>query len=88
MIVPTWILAVATSILALSGPVALFAWLGARRSDRERRQREERDQSGERILERARGEFAPKSWATGTAFWGVAAVIVALLAWATREKGD
>jgi hypothetical protein len=58
----TWILAGATSLLALSGPVALFAWLNARRADRDRRQLEREEQAAERILELARKEFAPRDW--------------------------
>ena len=57
MLVATWVLAVATAILALSGPVALFAWLSARRQDRERRQREHEEEARERILKTARDEF-------------------------------
>ena len=58
MLVATWILAVATAILALSGPVALFAWLSARRQDRERQQRQRELEAEGRILQSARQEFA------------------------------
>jgi hypothetical protein len=62
MLVATWILAIASAILAISGPVALFAWLSARRQDRDRRQREHDEEARERILKSARDEFVPKNW--------------------------
>jgi len=87
VLVATWVLAVATSILALSGPVALFAWLAARRSDRAQRKREQDAQMEERILKRAKDEFAPRSWVTDAAGWGVAALaLVALIGWGNRQN--
>jgi hypothetical protein len=86
MLVATWVLAVATAILALSGPVALFAWLSARRQDRERRQREHEEEARERILKTARDEFVPKGWVSGGAFLGVIAAILALLSWLDGKK--
>ena len=87
MLVATWVLALATSILALSGPVALFAWLSARRSDRARREQEQGAQMEERILKRAKDEFAPRSWATDAAGWGVAALaLIALIGWGNRQN--
>jgi hypothetical protein len=89
VLVATWVLAVATSILALSGPVALFAWLSARRSDRVRREQEQDAQMEERILKRAKDEFAPRSWATDAAGWGVAALaLVALIGWGNRQNSS
>jgi hypothetical protein len=83
----TWVLAVATAILALSGPVALFAWLSARRSDRVQRKQGQDAQMEERILKRAKDEFAPRSWATDTAGWGVLALVaVALIGWGNRQN--
>ena len=86
MLVATWVLAVATAILALSGPVALLAWLGARRSDRERRQREHEGHEADRILQTARGEFLSKSTAGG---WVALGALAGVLAWATwSERKD
>lgn len=87
MLVATWVLAVATSILAFSGPVALFAWLTARRSDRAQRKQEQDAQMEERIIKRAKDEFAPKSWATDTAAWAVAGLaLLALIGWGNRQN--
>lgn len=58
MLVATWVLAIATAVLALSGPVALFAWLSARKQDQERRRREQEQERENRILQSARLEFA------------------------------
>ena len=86
MLVATWILAVATAVLALSGPVALFAWLSARRQDRDRRQREHEEEARERILKTARDEFVPKSWVSGGAVLGGIAAILALVNWLDGKK--
>jgi hypothetical protein len=86
---PTWILAIATSILAISGPIALFAWLSARRQDRERRQQDrerqqqQRDEEArERILKSARDEFVPKGWLGVGAVLGI---VVAAIAWSDKN---
>lgn len=82
MLVATWILAIATAVLALSGPVALFAWLAARRQDRERRQREHEEASREAVLKNARDEFVPKTWVALGAVIGVISVGL----WASRDR--
>jgi hypothetical protein len=83
MLVATWILAVATAILAVSGPVALLVWLNARRSDRERRQREREDEAKDRILRSVRDEFVPKTWVGGTV---AVTILASLLAWSTWSE--
>lgn len=80
VLVATWVLAIATAILAVSGPVALLVWLSARRADRERRQREREDESKDRILRSVRDEFVPKTWVAGTV---VATILTSLLAWSS-----
>lgn len=85
MIAATWVLAVATSILAVSGPIALFAWISARRADREQRKRDQQVRMEDRIIKRAKEEFAPRSWGTDLAGWGVLGLaVVALIGWANR----
>jgi len=100
MLAAAWILAVATAILALSGPVALFAWLSARRQDGERRQREREREAESRTLQSARLEFATvegirkefvtKDGARSTAggWVGLAVAVAALgfLAWRSEKN--
>jgi type II secretory pathway pseudopilin PulG len=88
VITATWTLAIATIVLAISGPVALFAWFNTRRTDRAQHKREESTQAEERMLERARKEFAPKSWGSGAAQAAFVVVcLVALGLWANRNQG-
>jgi hypothetical protein len=61
MLIATWILAIATAVLALSGPVALFAWLTARRQDKERRQREREQEARDGVLRDAAERFMTKA---------------------------
>lgn len=86
VLVATWILAIATAILALSGPVALFAWLSARRQDRERRQRERDEEARAGILKSARDEFVPKTWVGGGLVLSVIGFLLAWGAWSERKK--
>ena len=86
VLVATWILAIATAILAVSGPVALVAWLGARRQDRDRRQRERNEEARERILKSARDEFVPKNWLGGGAVLGALALLIAWGTWNDRKQ--
>ena len=81
----TWILAVATAILAVSGPVALLVWLNARRADRDRRQREREDESRDRILRSVREEFVPKTWVGGTVVFGILGFLLAWSSWNERK---
>jgi hypothetical protein len=80
MLIATWILAVATAVLALSGPVALFAWLSARRQDRDRRQREREDEARQHTLRDA-AESASKQYATKDALALSALVLAVFTAW-------
>lgn len=82
-------LAVATSILAISGPVALFAWLSARRNDRAQQKRELDAQTEERIIKRAKEEFAPRSWATDAAGFAVIGLaLIALVGWGRKNNAN
>lgn len=89
MLIATWVLAGFTGLLAISGPVALAVWLGARRSDRERRAREHERELEERIIARAersvadaKRELVPKETATSI---GVFALLGALAIWGVRQ---
>jgi hypothetical protein len=86
VLVATWILAVASAILAISGPVALVAWLGARKQDRDRRDRERQDEERDRILKQAREEFVPKNWVAGSVVLGTLAGLIAWSSWSDRKK--
>lgn len=88
MLVATWVLAIATSVLALSGPVALFAWLGARRRDREQAQRDRDTQAAGEILRTARGEFLSKSSAGAYTFVLSAAAFIGWLIWSDQRGQD
>jgi hypothetical protein len=85
MLVATWILAVATALLAVSGPIALLVWLNARRADRERRQREREDESRDRILRSVRDEFVPKTWVGGTVVFAILGCLLAWSSWSDRK---
>jgi hypothetical protein len=78
MLIAAWILAIATSILAVSGSETFLAWLSSRRADRDRRDREREEEARDRILKNARDEFVPKSWVRGAL---VATVLAGLMAW-------
>jgi hypothetical protein len=77
MLIAAWILAIATSILAVSGPLV---WLSRRRADRDQREREREEEARDRILSSARNEFVPKNWVGGGL---VAATLAALMAWSS-----
>jgi hypothetical protein len=80
MLVATWILAVATALLAVSGPIALLVWLNARRADRERE-----DESRDRILRSVRDEFVPKTWVGGTVVFAILGCLLAWSSWSDRK---
>jgi hypothetical protein len=93
VLIAAWVLAAATAVLAVSGPVALFVWLGARRSDRERRARDHERELEERILAKtkteldaARGTLVPKEWIGSTAAVSAIAGLVALAVWNDRKN--
>ncbi len=86
MLAATWVLAVATSVLALGIPVAFATWLGIRRTDRVRQQREHEDEFQERILERARKEFVASDRATGFVALAVVATILGWVMWSDRKQ--
>jgi hypothetical protein len=84
--VATWVLAVATSLLALSGPVAVIVWMNARKQDRERRQREHETETEERLLAKVRSEYVSKSSTAGAAVLGVLAAVAAIAMWSDRKQ--
>lgn len=86
VLIATWILAIATAILAISGPIALAAWLGARRQDRDRRERERQGEERDRVLKSARDEFVPKTWVTGGVLLSILGFLFAWSAWTDRNK--
>jgi flagellar basal body-associated protein FliL len=86
MLIATWILAIATAILALSGPVALFAWLSARKQDKERRQRERDDEAREQMLKQVKEKFVSRDTANSVAAVSVIAAVLGMLAWFDSRK--
>jgi type II secretory pathway pseudopilin PulG len=93
MLVALWITAIATAILAISGPVALAVWITSRRADRERRQRERDEQAAERILRNARDELksatdelVPKSWLAGITIVAVIGTLIGWSSWTERKE--
>lgn len=86
MTVPTWILAISTAILAVSGPVAVAVWLSGRKQDAVRRERERQDEERAAVLKSARDEFVPKSWVAGSLVFGVIGVMIAWGSWSDRKK--
>jgi len=85
MLVATWVLAIATAILALSGPVALFQWRSNQKLGRERHQQEREDALKNSILkgaeESAKDKYVPQSLAIGIV--GIAGLL-GLLVWSDR----
>ena len=81
VLIATWVLAVATAILALSVPVVYWSWLGDQRERSIKAQREREEKHDERLLERARKEFMPKSWLPGVV---VAGLLTVALWWSAK----
>jgi hypothetical protein len=86
MLIATWILAIATAVLALSGPVALFAWLSARRQDRERRQREHDEEARARLLDEISGKYVSRDAASSVGVLGGLLTVLGILAWLDSRK--
>jgi hypothetical protein len=85
MIDPSWVTAISSGIVAITGPVALSSWLAQRRetlrqheNERHEQERHLHQQEHEQLLEKARKEFIPREWG-GLAFFF--AVIGCLIAW-------
>jgi len=86
MLVATWVLAIATAILALSGPVALFQWRSNQKLGRERHQQEHEDALKNSILrsaeESAKDKYVPRTWGGGV----LVACLLGLLVWSVRSE--
>ena len=91
MLVATWVLAIATAILALSGPVAVFVYLNTRKQDRERRQREREDEMRKGILkdaaDQAKGEFVSQTAAAKVTAVVTVVGVLGFVAWSDRRNG-
>lgn len=79
MLTATWVLAIATALLALSSFVGIITW-------REGRRREREDQQVNKILESARKEFVSTE-AMGKVF-GIAilAGLIGLVVWSEKKE--
>jgi hypothetical protein len=88
MLIAAWILAVATAVLAISGPVALAVWIGARRADAERRQREHEADAADRILQRVKGEYVPKGWVGFGVFVAGIGTLFAIASWSEKRDAE
>lgn len=86
MLVATWVLAVATAILALSVPVAWITWLSGRRRDREQHQREQATEARAGILKEASDKYVSKDAATGAGVLGLLVAIIAFFSWLEGRK--
>lgn len=86
MLIAAWILAIATTVLAVSGPVALLVWLSGRRACRDRRKWEHEEEARDRILNSARSEFVPKSWVGGGLVAATLAALMAWISWTERKE--
>jgi hypothetical protein len=92
MLTATWVLAGATSLLALSSIVAVLTWRDSRRRAAQEQERTRADDQRERILDAARKEFAAKDDVGGLksnliGIGVVAGVIAALAAWNKISDG-
>lgn len=86
MVTATWVLAGATSLLALTSIVAVLTWRDSRRRAAQEQERTRADDQRERILDAARKEFAAKDDVGGLksnliGIGVLGAVIAALVAW-------
>ncbi len=86
MLIATWILAMATLVLALSVPIAWFTWLSARRQDRERRQRERETEAREQLLRDVKEKYVTRDGVTGAAVLGGVLAVLGGLAWLDRKR--
>jgi len=87
MLIATWILAIATLVLALSVPVAWFTWLSARRQDRDRRQREHETEAREQLLRDVKDKYVTRDSVSGAAVLGGILAVLGGLAWLDRKRG-
>ena len=97
MLLATWVLAIATAILALSGPVALSQWRRTREQEnlrdqreQERRKREHEENLKNGILktadENATAKFIPRDWVSRAAPPVVVVSLVGLLLWCIQQE--
>jgi hypothetical protein len=92
MLTATWVLAGATSLLALTSIVAVLTWRDSRRRAVEEQERTRADAQRERILDAARKEFAAKDDVGGLksnliGIGVIGGVIAALVAWDKMSGG-
>jgi hypothetical protein len=93
MLIATWILAgatvvaaLATLVLAVSGPVALFAWLSSRREDQERRQREHDEEARNRLMGDISAKYVSRETVGGAVALGIIGTVVGVLMWLDGRK--
>jgi hypothetical protein len=86
MLVATWVLAIATAILALSVPVAWFTWLSGRRRDREQQQRELEAETRAGIIKEASEKFVSRETASSVTAVAVIVAAVSGLIWLDGRK--
>jgi hypothetical protein len=92
MLTATWVLAGATSLLALTSIVAVLTWRDSRRRAVQEQERTRADDQRERILDAARKEFAAKDDVGGLksnliGIGVIGGVIAALVAWDKMSGG-
>ncbi len=92
MLTATWVLAGATSLLALTSIVAVLTWRDSRRRAAQEQERTRADDQRERILDAARKEFAAKDDVGGLksnliGIGVIGGVIAALVAWDKMSGG-
>lgn len=83
MLLAAWVLAIATSIIAMAGLVAIPTWLYSRRDDRERRRKEQADSLRSGMLQEVKDHYVPRDWLTPV---GIAVAFVLLLAYGTWQQ--
>jgi hypothetical protein len=91
MLVATWVLAIATVVLAVSGPVALIQWRSNRKRDSETRQRDRAEEFENHILavaeDRVKNKYVPQSWIAGALLAVGIPSLLALNEWMERRNG-
>jgi hypothetical protein len=86
MLIATWIIAIGTAILAVSGPVALLAWLSARKQDRERRQRERDEEARERLLQEVKNKYVSRESVAAVSVLGGIVGVIGVLSWLDGKR--
>lgn len=86
MLAATWVLAIATAVLALAVPVAWFTWWTGRKRDKQQEQREREDKARADLIKEAGEKFVSKDTASGVVAVGIIAAVLCVVGWLDARK--